>query len=107
MVNQHTISVLRLSDELRATYHRILNFFIHKIPMVEETDSTYLMLEILNNFPPQTIKHAWMRKWHTHTHTHTHTHIHTMDVKKEQHIITYHDSVLSYHTKISIQSFSK
>ena len=65
-------------------------FFIHKIPMVEETDTTYLMPEILNNFTPQTIKHAWVRKWHTHTHAHTHTHTHThthartKEVKKEQ-----------------------
>ena len=50
---EHTIRVLRLSNKLVATYHRI-----RKIPMVEETGTTwFLTLEILN-LPPQTNKHA-------------------------------------------------
>ena len=85
------------------------------------------MLGILN-LPPQTIKHALIRKWpiqtHTHTHTHTHhTHTHThahQGSEKEQlstqarlsfsrdiTIMTYHDSVLRYNTKILVQSSSK
>ena len=114
---QHTISMLRLSDKLTATYHRILFFFIHKIPMVVETGTTwYLMLQILN-LPPQTNKQAWMRKWPIHTHTHTHTHTHHGIEKgticnpsktklcSRHHIMTYHDSV--FHTEISVQWYSE
>ena len=79
------------------------------------------MLEILN-LPPQTIKHVCMRKWPIDTpHTHIHAHTHTQQGSEKgticnpgktklclrHHIMTYQDSVLRYHTKISVQSSSK
>ena len=82
--------------------------------MVEETGTTwYLMLEILN-LPPQANKHAWMRKWpHTHTHTHQGSEKGTIcnpgktKLCSRYYIMTYHDSVLRHHTKISLQWTSK
>ena len=88
------------------------------------------MLEILNlppqAMPPQTCLNEKMAHTHTHTHTHTtHTHTHHMHTHtpgsqkgticnpsqitlcSRHHIMTYHESVLRYHTKISIQSSSE
>ena len=43
-----------------------------------------------------------MLEWENDPHTHTHTHI-----MARYYIMTYHDSVLRYHTKISVQWTSK